>query len=300
MDFRILGSLEVLAGGRQVPLGGAQQRAVLAILLLHRREVVSVDRIADGLWGARPPETATKTVQVYVSRLRKVLGDEALVTRGGGYALDLGEDEVDADRFERQAAEGRAALDRGDAREAAKLLRAALELWRGPPLSDFAYESFAHGEIARLEELRLTALEDRSEAELALGRHAALVSELESLVAKHPTRERTRGLLMLALYRSGRQAEALATYRDASRVLDQELGLEPGPELRELERQILAHDPAIKRPPNGGSTAEQRRRRRGGSAGRVRRWPAARGRGRRDPREQRRRCGARERQQRSG
>ena len=237
---------------------------MLAILLLHRGEVVSVDRMVDELWGERPPETATKTVQVYVSRLRKVLGEGVLVTRGGGYVLELGPDDVDADRFERLAGEGREALDRGEPRAAAKTLAEALELWRGAALADFAYESFAQNEIARLEEQRLVALENRVEADLALARHAALVSELEALVAEHPTRERLRGQLMLALYRSGRQSEALESYRDARRTLDEELGLEPGPEMQQLERAILTQDPAIAAPPRPGSVADLRRRRRGG------------------------------------
>jgi YVTN family beta-propeller protein len=248
MEFRILGPLEALGDGRERPLGGARQRAVLAILLLHRGESVSVDRIVDELWGGRPPETATKTVQVYVSRLRKALGDGVLVTSDGGYALQLSPDQVDADRFERLAREGREALERGDADAAADALRGALDLWRGPPLADLAYEDFAQQEIGRLEEERLGALEDRIDAELALGRHAALVPELEALVSDHPTRERLRGQLMLALYRSGRQADALEAYRDVQRTLDRELGLEPGPELQELERAILNQDPSIEGP----------------------------------------------------
>lgn len=264
MEFRLLGSLGVLVEGRELSLGGTRQRAVLAILLLHRGEVVSVDRVVDELWGERPPDTATKTVQVYVSRLRKELGEGVLVTRGGGYVLEVDADQVDAYRFELLAGAGREALDRGDANSAAQTLREALDLWRGPPLADFSYESFAQNEIARLEELRLVALEERIEADLALGRHDALVPELEALVAEHPTRERLRGQLMLALYRSGRQAEALEGYRDARRALDEQLGLEPGPELQRLERAILAQDPAIEAPPRRGSVADVRRRRRGG------------------------------------
>jgi YVTN family beta-propeller protein len=263
MEFRILGSLEVLLEGRQIPLGGPRQRAVLAILLLHRGEVVSADRVVDELWGERPPDTATKTVQVYVSRLRKALGAGVLATRGGGYALEVGADDVDAGRFERLAGEGREALDRGDARGASETLRAALDLWRGPPLADLAYESFAQTEIGRLEELRLAALENRIEADLALGRHAALVPELEALVAEHPERERLRAQLMLALYRSGRQSDALESYRDARRTLVA-LGLEPGPQLRELERAILSQDRAIAAPAPTGVVATLRQRRRGG------------------------------------
>jgi YVTN family beta-propeller protein len=260
MEFRILGSLEVVEAGRTVPLGGVRQRAVLAILLLHRGDAVSVDRIVDELWGGRLPDTATKTVQVYVSRLRKALGEGVIATRGGGYALELGADQVDAGRFERMAREGRAALERGDARVAAQALREALAVWRGPALADFAYESFAQNEIARLEELRLVALEDRIEADLALGRHAALVPELEALGAEHPARERLRGQLMLALYRSGRQSEALENYREARRTLVEELGLEPGPELQRLHRAILGQDPAIATPPRAGVPAAARGR----------------------------------------
>jgi YVTN family beta-propeller protein len=258
MDIRILGSLEVLIDGRNVALGGARQRGVLAILLLHRGEVVPVDRIAEELWAGRPPPTATKTVQVYVSRLRKALGDGALVTRGGGYALEVGADSLDAVRFERLASEGREALDRGDPRSSARLLNAALDLWRGPALADLAYEEFAQNEIGRLEELRVAAVESRIDAELALGRHRPLVPELESLVAEHPGRERLRGQLMLALYRTGRQAEALESYRDARRALVEEMGLEPSPELQRLERAILAQDPAIDGPARGGPVAALR------------------------------------------
>jgi YVTN family beta-propeller protein len=247
-EFRILGSLQVEDDGRLVPLGGVRQRAVLAILLLHRGDVVSVDRIVDELWGEHPPGSATKTAQVYVSRLRKELGQDAVVTRGGGYLLDVEPEQVDAVRFERLAADGRAALERGDPSAAAELLRDALGLWRGPALNDLAYEPFAQGEIARLEELRLAALEHRVEADLALARHTELVSELETVVREHPTRERLRAQLILALYRAGRQTDALASYRDARRVLVEELGLEPSRELQELERAILIHDPGLDAP----------------------------------------------------
>jgi YVTN family beta-propeller protein len=263
MEFRILGSLQVLSGERLIPLGAAQQREVLAILLLHRGEVVSVDRVVDELWGERPPERATKTVQVYVSRLRKALGDGVLVTRDGGYALELNGDSLDADRFRRLASNGREALDNGDPRAARETLTMALDLWRGPALADLAYEPFAQNEVARLEELRLVALEDRADADLALGHHAGLASELEALVREHPTRERLREGLMLALYRSGRQVEALGSYRDGQRMLDEELGLEPGPRLQQLERSILTHDPAIEAPPAPGALAVLRHRRRG-------------------------------------
>ena len=264
MDFRILGSLQVVVGEREIPLGGARQREVLAVLLLHRGEVVSVDRVVDEVWGEQPPDTATKTVQVYVSRLRKALGDGVLVTRDGGYALEVKGDSVDADRFEQLADEGRQALESGDPRGACETLTTALQIWRGPPLADLAYEQFAQSEAARLEELRLVALEDRAEAELALGHHAALVPELDALVREHPTRERLREELMLALYRSGRQVDALESYRDAQRALD-EVGLEPGAQLQELQRSILNHDPSIEGPPPRAAVAVLRRRRRGGA-----------------------------------
>jgi DNA-binding SARP family transcriptional activator len=249
MEFRILGSLEVLADGREVPLGGARQRAVLAVLLLHRGEVVPVDRIAEELWGERPPETAIKTVQVYVSRLRKVLPQDVLATRSPGYVLGISPDELDLDRFERLVDEGRSLLARGLPADASERLRDALSLWRGPALADFAYESFAQTAIARLEEIRLAAVELRIDADLALGRHDELVGELEALVAEHPLRERLRRHLMTALYRSGRQAEALDAYRDARRTLVDELGIEPSAALQELERAILRQEPALNPPP---------------------------------------------------
>jgi YVTN family beta-propeller protein len=265
IEFRILGPLEAEDEGRLVPLGGSRQRAVLAILLLHRGEVLSVDRLVDELWGEQPPDTATKTVQVYVSRLRKELGQDVVLTRGGGYLLDIEPDQLDAERFQRLTAEGRDALERGEARSASELLRQALDLWRGPPLGDLAYEPFARSHIARLEELRLVALEHRIEADLALGKHAALIPEFETLVREHPTRERLRAQLMLALYRSGRQTDALASYRDARRALVDELGLEPTRELQELERAILAQEPALDSPARGGVRANLRQRRRGGT-----------------------------------
>ncbi len=265
VDFRVLGSLEVVDRGREIPLGGAKQRSVLAILLLHAGEVVSVDRLVDELWGERPPSTATKTVQVYISRLRKALGDGTLLTRGGGYLVELGPDQLDAQRFERLVGEGQEAQRRGDARAAADLLRRGLALWRGSAFADFAYDGFAQTEIARLEELRLAALEARIEADLADGRHAALVPELDGLVRDHPTRERLREQLMLALYRSGRQSEALASYQDARRALAEELGLEPSRDLQALQRAILEQDPALDPPARERVRESLRRGRRGGT-----------------------------------
>jgi DNA-binding SARP family transcriptional activator len=246
MEFRILGPLEVCGeGGRKLNLTG-KQRALLAILLLHANEAVSTDRLIDELWAAEPPETAGKALQVYVSRLRRVLdADGLLVTRPPGYALDLGPHELDLHQFERLRTEARQATADGDQRAAAEKLREALSLWRGPPLADLAFEPFAVVETARLEELRLTTTEERIEADLALGRHADVIGELEALVTEHPLRERPRAQLMLALYRARRQAEALAAYQAARRALVEELGLEPSPELQELERRILRQDPSL-------------------------------------------------------
>ena len=226
MEFRVLGELEVLAGDRPLELGGAKQRSVLSMLVLQAGNVVSTDTLIDGLWGERPPATAAKSLQVYVSRLRKALGENAIVTRPPGYLLDATPEQVDVDRFERLVDEAK----REAPAAAAATLRGALELWRGSALADLADEPFARAEIARLEELRLAALEDRIDADLALGRHASVVAELEGLVHTHPYRERLRGQLMLALYRSGRQADALEAIGTHVALSPSELGLEPGPE----------------------------------------------------------------------
>ena len=257
-EFRILGPFEVLERGRPLALGGARQRALLLVLLLHRGEVVSTDRLIDELWGERPPITATKAVQVYVSHLRKSLGRGVLETHGRGYLLAVSPDRVDIDRFEALVADGRAALAAGEPRRAADLLSMALGIWRGPALAEFAYEPFARRDIDRLEEARLGALEDRIDAELALGQHRSVIGELERLVGEHPLRERPCELLMLALYRAGRQAEALRVYLSAHARLDQELGLEPGPKLRELQDMILRHDARLLAPsPPPGTAAER-------------------------------------------
>jgi YVTN family beta-propeller protein len=245
MEYRILGPLEVLDDGRQLALGGTRQRALLASLLLHANEVVSTDRLVEDVWGENPPETGPKALQVAVSQLRKTLqpsADGRLATRAPGYVLQVEPGELDRDRFERLVAEG--ARER-DAEKRAASLREALALWRGPPLADLAYESFAQPAIAHLEEERLAALEERIDADLEAGRDAALVGELEALVARFPLRERLRGQLMLALYRSGRQADALDVYQDARRTLVEDLGVEPGPELQVLQKAILDHDPAL-------------------------------------------------------
>jgi DNA-binding SARP family transcriptional activator len=241
MEFRLLGPLEVAAHDRTLALGGVKPRSLLAILLLHANEVVSVDRLIDELWGDAPPPTAAKSIQVHVSHLRKELDDGRLSTRGPGYVLHVDPAELDLARFELLVGEANGA---GPERAVGKL-REALALWRGPALADLAYERFARSEIARLEELRLAAVEQRIEADLANGHHAGLVGELEALVVAHPFRERLRCQLMLALYRSARQAEALDAYREGRRVLSEELGLEPSEELKQLERAILQHDSAL-------------------------------------------------------
>jgi peptide/nickel transport system substrate-binding protein len=245
MEFRVLGPVEVLQDGRELPLGGPKQRVLLALLLLRANETVSRDQLIDGLWGERPPPSAAHTLDSQVSRMRKTLGEGRLVTRTPGYLLRVEPGELDLDRFERLYRRGHEALIRGAATEAADALRSALALWRGPALVNVLYEPFGLSESERLEERRLLALEDRIKAELELGRSDELIPELEALVRDHPLRERLLGQLMLALYRSGRQAEALAALQAARHRLAEELGLEPGPHLRELERQILQHDPAL-------------------------------------------------------
>ena len=239
MDFRILGPLDVRDGDRPVSIGGTRQRALLALLLLHANEVVSSDRLVDELWGEAGIGEGSKALQVAVSRLRKAIGPDALVTRKPGYQLRVEAGRLDLHRFEELVAEGRTAEDPAAAAEA---LNRALDLWRGPPLDDLSFEPSLQTELARLEELRLAALEDRIEADLSLGRLREAIGELERLTALHPLRERLRGQLMLALYRSGRQAEALEVYRDTRRTLVEELGIEPGRALKDLERAILAQD----------------------------------------------------------
>jgi DNA-binding SARP family transcriptional activator len=263
MDFRILGPVEVRAESRPLAVAGGRQRALLALLLLRAGEPVSRDRVIADLWGERPPDGAVKTVQAIVSRLRRALGGDAarLVSSAAGYRLRVEPGELDLARFERLCEDGRRALAAGRHERAAARLRAALEEWRGPPLADVASEPFAPPEIARLEDLRAAAVEDRVEADLAMGRGAELVGELEGLVAREPLRERLRGQLMLALYRAGRQGEALDAYREAVRTLDAELGLHPGPELERLQQAILAHDPALLHTPPSEAPPEAERRR---------------------------------------
>ncbi len=225
-----------------VPVRAGKLAALLAVLLLRRNEVVPSDRLVEELWSGEAPASALKTLQLYVSQLRKLLPAGTLVTRAPGYVLNVGPDELDADDFEELLASGREALDASEPERAAATFRRALALWRGPALADFTYEEFARGEIERLEELRLEAVEERIDADLARGRHADVVGELEALTREHPLRERLCGQLMLALYRCGRQADALAAFRGARRRLHDQLGIEPGPELRELEAAILRQD----------------------------------------------------------
>jgi YVTN family beta-propeller protein len=241
MEFRILGPLEVEDEGRLLKLGGAKQRAVLALLLLHANDGVPRERLIDELWGGEPPDTARTALQVHVSQLRKLLGSDRIETRSPGYALRLESGELDLERFEALVAQARGL----EPAAASAALRQALGMWQGSPLGELEGQAFARRERLRLEELRLAAVEERIEADFKLGRHAELVQELERLVADHPLRERLRGQLMLALYRSGRQAEALEAYRQGQRLLADELGLEPGEELRRLEKAILAQDPEL-------------------------------------------------------
>lgn len=238
MRFRILGPLEVLDGPRSVQLGAPKPRTLLGVLLLHANEAVSIDRLVDELWGERPPATAAKLVQGYIHALRKQLDGDTLVTRAPGYRLHVDPDALDLLEFQRLTDKARSA----PSESAVELRRKALELWRGPPLADVVFHGPARHEVGRLSELHLATQIDLLEAELELGLHSQLVGELELLVAAHPYQERLRGLLMLALYRSGRQAEALHVYQDARRVLSDELGLEPEQELRDLETAILRQD----------------------------------------------------------
>src|SRR5581483_5655164 len=249
MDFRLLGPLEVLSGDELIELAGAKQRALLAMLLLDANRVVSTGRLIEALWEDDPPETAAKALQVHVSGLRKLLGRDRVATRGPGYLLRVEEGELDLERFRNLRELGR--------------LTDALALWRGPPLADFGSHPFAQSDIARLEDERLACLEDRIEQDLQAGRHAELTGELEELVREHPLRERLRALSMLALYRSGRQAEALAVYQEARRVLADELGIEPGKALRDLHHAILSQDsgldPTAEGAPAGRPTARRHR-----------------------------------------
>jgi DNA-binding SARP family transcriptional activator len=261
MEFRILGPVEVVDHGRLLALGPSKQRALLALLLLHVNEVVSSDRVIEDLWGERAPATAATAVHGYVSHLRKVLdagnggGQQQLVTRSPGYVLEVDPEQVDLKRFHFLAQRGKAELVAGDPEAAAATLAEALSLWRGPPLAEFSAAPFAVAEGLRLQELEVSTLEDRIDADLALGRHAELVGELEALTAEHPFRERLHAQLMLALYRSDRQAEALETYRMTRRRLVDELGIEPGSALQDLHQAILRHDKALAPAPSPAGEA---------------------------------------------
>ena len=248
MIFGLLGPLEVNDGDHPLPLGEGRHRTVLVLLLLHRNEAVPSERLIDALWGEAPPATAGKVLQNHVSRLRRALDDregQRLQTKGHGYLIAVDGGEVDVDRFETLLREGGEALADARPADARARLREALALWRGPALAEVAYEEFAQAEIARLEEQHAAAVEQRIDADLALGRHADVVAELEGLVAEHPLRERLRAQLMIALYRCGRQADALEVYNAGRETLRDELGVEPGPELRELQVAILRQDPAL-------------------------------------------------------
>jgi DNA-binding SARP family transcriptional activator len=248
MEFGVLGPLTV-RDGVPVAIPRGKPTAVLFSLLLHRNEVVSSERLIDEVWGETAPRTANKTLQLYVSQLRKVLPSGMLATQpGAGYILHVSDDEIDAGRFERLLAAGRDLLEQGEAPKAAETLRAALALWRGKALAEVAYDDFAQAESERLNGLRLEALEARIEADLALGRHTAVVGDLERLSQEHPLREHLLALYMLALYRCGRQADALEAYRTGRRRL-LELGIEPSSELRGLEQQILRQDHSLAAPP---------------------------------------------------
>jgi DNA-binding SARP family transcriptional activator len=250
LDFRILGPLEVEDDRGPVALGGQQQRALLTVLLLEAGRVVATDRLVDLLWGEGAPKTATTSLQNTVSRLRRELGADLLETRAPGYVLRATPAQIDAHRFEQQLRDARRAAPE----ERRELLVRALDLWRGPALADFTFEQFAQAEIRRLEDLRLVALEERVEADLELGRHGDVVGELEALVSAHPLRETFWRQLMLALYRSGRQAEALERYQVARGRFVEELGIEPGPKLRQLQSEILRQEAGLTLP-GGGSEA---------------------------------------------
>jgi DNA-binding SARP family transcriptional activator len=247
IEARLLGPLEIEHAGRPLAVGGRAQRALLARLLIEPNRTVSVDRLVEDLWGESAPATAPKMVQIYVSMLRKALPPGVLVTRSPGYAIELPPESIDLVRFERLRERGRTALAAGSPAAASDLLRQALALWRGPALAEFQ-EPFAEIEARRLEDQHLACVEDRVDADLALGRDSSLIGELEALVARHPLRERARGQLMVALYRGGRQADALAGYRGFREMLSDELGIDPSPALRDLERRILQHDPTLERP----------------------------------------------------
>jgi peptide/nickel transport system substrate-binding protein len=262
VEFAVLGPLEVRLEGLALPLGGPKQRAVLAILLLHGNEVVSRDRLIDGVWGEWPPSAAQRSIDSYVSRLRMQLGKDRIARTSAGYTIRVDPGELDLERFEALRKHGLAEASAGDRRAAAETIREALGLWRGAPIGDLATEPFAHEEAVRLEERRLLAIEELNDIRLTLGEEAELVPELRRLAAEHPFREHLLGQLMLALYRAGRQVEALAEYQRGRKRLAGELGLDPAPQLRELERRILEQDPTLSTPaPSARHPAPALRRR---------------------------------------
>ncbi len=255
LQFRMMGPLEVLRDGQPVALGGRQQRMVLALLLIHANQPLSADRLVEELWGEPTPPRALKRLQLTITRLRKALGAAGIETVAGGYRLTVRPADLDAEVFRARVQDGRRALEDGEPARAAELLRAALSVWRGPPLADLAYEPFAAAAIRNLDDVRVDALELAIEADLGAGRHRDVVLEIETLVAAHPLRERLHAQRMVALYRCGRQSEALDAYRFARSKLIADLGLEPGPELRQLEAQILTHSPALAAPVPRGARA---------------------------------------------
>ncbi len=269
LSFSLLGPLEARVDGEALPLGGGRQRSLLALLLLHANETVSRERLIDGVWGAERPSTIGAALNVHLSKIRRLLAgageDTTLVTELHGYALRIDPERLDLHRFERLTREGRQALMAGRPEEAAATLDRALALWRGPPLAELDLDGSAGAALGRFCDLRLSAVEDRLEAGVLAGRHAELTAELEEFVREHPLRERARGTLMIALYRGGRQSEALQTYRDVRVLLADELGLDPGPELQRLEKAILVQDASLS-PPEP---------RRPPGTGRARRLPAA-------------------------
>jgi DNA-binding NarL/FixJ family response regulator/DNA-binding SARP family transcriptional activator len=251
VEYRILGPLEVVDEGEPVPLGRLKERLVLAVLLLHANEFVSRERLIDELWGESPPPTARKAVNVYISQLRRALarnGRDPIATEDGGYRISVGADELDVLHLRRLLASARERAAAGELEAAFEPLREALALWRGPTLAGLLLESHGRDEVAQLDELRLTALMDRIECDLALGRHGEVLGELHVLVGEHPLLERLRAELMLALYRADRQAEALDAYQQAREVLVEELGIEPSPALQRLQKGILIQDPALELP----------------------------------------------------
>ena len=248
MEVRLFGELEAVASGVPVPVRGVKQRALLAVLALQRGQPVSADRLIDVLWGDGQAANPGNALQAQIGQLRRALGAAAIVTTGAGYALAAGPDQVDVARFEELVARGRRLVAGGELGAASAVLGEALGLRRGEPLAEFTYAGFFDAERARLDELTLVATESRAVAGLGLGRHGEVAGELEALCREHPLRERLRELFILALYRSGRQAEALRAYTEIRDRLAGELGIDPGPALRDLQARILAQDPSLAPP----------------------------------------------------